>query len=51
VRPDRSARRETHAGGTPSDPFDDEFLADLGVVKGSTGRSEDLCEAAVPALS
>ena len=37
-------------GGTPSDPSDDEFLADLGVVKGSTGRSDDFCEAAVPAL-
>ena len=38
-------------GGTPTDPFDDELLADLGVVKGSTGRSDDFCEAAVPALS
>jgi hypothetical protein len=38
-------------GGTPTDPFDDEFLADLGVVKGSTGRSDDFCEAAVPALT
>jgi hypothetical protein len=38
-------------GGTPTDPSDDEFLADLGVVKGSTGRSDDFCEAAVPALS
>jgi len=38
-------------GGTPADPFDDDFLADLGVVKGSTGRSDDFCEAAVPALS
>jgi hypothetical protein len=38
-------------GGTPNDPSDDEFLADLGVVKGSTGRSDDICEAAVPALS
>jgi hypothetical protein len=37
--------------GTPSDPSDDEFLAFLGVVKGSTGRSDDFCEAAVPALS
>jgi hypothetical protein len=37
-------------GGTPADPFDDEFLADLGVVKGSTGRSDDFCAAAVPAL-
>jgi hypothetical protein len=38
-------------GGTPADPSDDEFLADLGVVNGSTGRSDDFCEAAVPALS
>ena len=38
-------------GGTPTDPSDDEFLADLGVVKESTGRSDDFCEAAVPALS
>ena len=38
-------------GGTPNDPSDDEFLADLGVAKGSTGRSDDFCEAAVPALS
>ena len=38
-------------GGTPTDPDDDEFLADLGQVKGSTGRSDDFCEAALPALS
>ena len=38
-------------GGTPTDPSDDEFLAFLGLVKGSTGRSDDFCEAAVPALS
>jgi hypothetical protein len=38
-------------GGTPSDQSDDEFLANLGVVKDSTGRSDDFCEAAVPALS
>jgi hypothetical protein len=38
-------------GGTPGDPADDEFLADLGEVKGSTGRSDDFCEAALPALS
>ena len=37
--------------GTPTDPFDDEFIADLGRVKGSTGRSDDFCEAVVPALS
>jgi hypothetical protein len=39
-----------HAG-TPADPSDDEFLADLGEVKASTGRTDDFCEAAVPALS
>jgi len=38
-------------GGTPDDPFDDEFIADLGLVKGSTGRNDDFCEAAVPALT
>jgi hypothetical protein len=38
-------------GGTPTDPFDDEFLADLGLVKGSTGRSDDFCQAAVSALT
>jgi hypothetical protein len=38
-------------GGTPSDPSDDEFLGFLGVVKGSTGRSDDFCAAAVTALS
>jgi hypothetical protein len=27
-------------GGTPADPFDDEFVADLGIVKGSTGRND-----------
>jgi hypothetical protein len=38
-------------GGTPTDPSDDEELAFLGVVKDSTGRSDDFCEAAVSALS
>lgn len=38
-------------GGTPTDPSDDEFLEDLGVVKGSTGRTDDYCEAVVPALT
>ena len=38
-------------GGTPTDPFDDEFIAELGVVKGSTGRSDDLCVAAAAALT
>jgi hypothetical protein len=36
-----------HAG-TPSDPSDDEFVDDLGIVKGSTGRNDiegrDFCE-------
>jgi hypothetical protein len=35
-------------GGTPTDPSDDEFLEDLGVVKGSTGRNDlegrDFCD-------
>jgi hypothetical protein len=38
-------------GGTPNDPSDDEFLARLETVKESTGRNDDFCEAAVPALS
>ena len=37
-------------GGTPADPSDDEFLEFLGVVKDSTGRSDDFCEEAVPIL-
>jgi hypothetical protein len=37
--------------GTPSDPSDDETVSFLGVVKGSTGRSDDFCAAAVAALS
>ena len=37
-------------GGTPADPRDDEFVAFLGDVKGSTGRTDDYCEAAVPIL-
>jgi hypothetical protein len=37
--------------GTPSNPDDDEFLADLGEVKGSTGRTDDFCAAVVPALT
>jgi hypothetical protein len=39
-----------HAG-TPTDPSDDEFLEFLGEVKESTGRTDDYCEAAVPALT
>ena len=37
-------------GGTPTDPSDDEELAFLGVVKGSTGRTDDFCAAVVPVL-
>ena len=37
-------------GGTPTDPSDDEFIEFLGVVKDSTGRSDDFCEEAVPIL-
>ena len=37
-------------GGTPSDPSDDEFLEFLGDVKGSTGRTDDYCAAALPFL-
>jgi hypothetical protein len=36
--------------GTPTDPLDDTFKEFLGVVKESTGRSDDFCEAAVPEL-
>ncbi|MCD2442899.1 hypothetical protein LQ757_11515 [Agromyces sp. SYSU K20354] len=36
--------------GTVDDPSDDVFLADLGLVKGSTGRSDDFCAAVVPIL-
>ena len=36
--------------GTPGDPSDDSEL-EFTVLKGSTGRSDDACEAAVPALS
>jgi hypothetical protein len=35
-------------GGTPTDPSDDEFLSEE-LLKGSTGRSDDFCAAAVPA--
>ena len=37
-------------GGTPTDPSDDEFVEFLGEVKGSTGRNDDYCAAAVPVL-
>lgn len=36
--------------GTPADPFDDPEPEFLGVVKGSTGRSDDPCAAAVAAI-
>lgn len=39
-----------HAG-TPADPSDDQFLEFLRVVKESTGRSDDFCAAALPALA
>ena len=38
-------------GGTPNDPSDDDFLGRLRTVKQSTGRNDDFCEAAVPALN
>jgi hypothetical protein len=37
--------------GTPTDPTDDIELVDLGRIKGSTGRSDDFCAAAVAALT
>jgi hypothetical protein len=37
--------------GTPTDPSDDETVAFLGVVKESTGRSDDFCAASVAALT
>jgi hypothetical protein len=36
---------------TPQDPTDDEFLEFLGDVKGSTGRNDDFCAAAVAELT
>jgi hypothetical protein len=38
-------------GGTPADPSDDVELEDIGLIKGSTGRSDDFCAAAVAALT
>jgi hypothetical protein len=38
-------------GGTPQDPSDDEEIAFLGQVKGSTGRTDDFCAAVIPALT
>ena len=37
-------------GGTPSDPSDDVELGFLGDVKGSMGRTDDYCAAALPIL-
>jgi len=37
-------------GGTPTDPSDDEFIEFVGLVKESTGRTDDDQEAAVPLL-
>jgi hypothetical protein len=37
-------------GGTPTDPSDDELI-DFEVVKASTGRTDDVCAAAVEALT
>ena len=37
--------------GTPTDPTDDQVIDSLGLIKGSTGRSDDFCAAAVAALS
>lgn len=37
-------------GGTPNDPEDDEEIS-FEIVKESTGRSDDFCEAAVPVLT
>ena len=37
--------------GTPADPADDEVIAFVRVVKESTGRTDDFCAAAVPALT
>ena len=37
-------------GGTPTDPTDDTEIS-FEVVKESTGRTDDFCEAMVPALS
>ena len=38
-------------GGTPTDPFDDDVIADLGVVKEPTGRNGGFCATVVPALT
>ena len=38
-------------GGTPADPSDDTEIAFLGVIKESTGRSDDVCAAIAAELS
>jgi hypothetical protein len=38
-------------GGTPMNYTDDEFLEFLGLVKESTGRTDDFCAAVVPAIT
>ena len=38
-------------GGTPTDPSDDEVLSRGDPVKESTGRNDDFCAAAVPAIT
>jgi hypothetical protein len=38
-------------GGTPMDYTDDEFLEFIGLVKESTGRTDDFCAAVVPAIT
>jgi len=38
-------------GGTPLDLSDDEFVEFLGFVRESTGRTDDFCAAAVPAIT
>ena len=37
-------------GGTIADPSDDEFIEFLGLVKESTGRTDDFCAAVLPIL-
>jgi hypothetical protein len=38
-------------GGTPTDPTDDDEIEFLGVDKESTGRTDNFCDAFVPAVS
>ena len=48
-RSDARARSSSTTGGTPDDPEDD-TVTFLGLVKGSTGRTDDFCEAVLPVL-